>query len=60
MLFNTSGQVLIKALPRHSKKVLKRSPDHLNNGKIDQGSTTAYNDTYFVLPYMEVAAILVK
>ena len=40
-------------------KVLRRSPDHLNNIKIVQ-STTAYNGTNFVLPYMGAAAILVK
>ena len=40
-------------------KVLKRSPDLINNVKIGQGFT-AYNKTYFVRPYMGVAAILVK
>ena len=40
-------------------KVLRRSPDLFNNVKIGQGFT-AYNKTYFVLPYMGVAAILVK
>ena len=40
-------------------KVLRRSPDLFNNVKIGQGFTT-YNKTYFVLPYMGVAAILVK
>ena len=39
-------------------KVLRRSPDLFNNVKIGQGFT-AYNKTYFVLPYMGVAAILV-
>ena len=32
-------------------KVLRRSPDLFNNVKIGQGFT-AYNKTYFVLPYM--------
>ena len=40
-------------------KVLRRSPDLFNNVKIGQ-SFTAYNKTYFVIPYMGVAAILVK
>ena len=40
-------------------KVLRRSPDLFHNVKIGQGFT-AYNKTYFVLPYMGVAAILVK
>ena len=40
-------------------KVLRRSPDLFNNVKIGQG-LTAYNKTYFVIPYMGVAAILVK
>ena len=40
-------------------KVLRRSPDLFNNVKIGQGYT-AYNKTYFVLPYMGIAAILVK
>ena len=40
-------------------KVLRRSPDLFNNVKIGQG-LAAYNKTYFVLPYMGVAAILVK
>ena len=31
-----------------------RSPDLLNNCKTGQGQTTAYNGTYFVLPYMGV------
>ena len=38
--------------------VLRRPPDLLNTVKI-VGSTTAYNGTNFVLPYMGVAAILV-
>ena len=37
-------------------KVLRRSPDLLDYVKNRSRSTT----TYFVLPYMEVAAILVK
>ena len=40
-------------------KVLRRSPDLFNNVKIGQG-LTAYNKTYFVIPYMGVAAILLK
>ena len=40
-------------------KVLRRSPDLFNNVKIDQ-DFTAYNKTYFVIPYTGVAAILVK
>ena len=32
-------------------KVLRRSPDLLNKVKIGQGFT-AYNKTYFVLPYL--------
>ena len=39
--------------------VLRRSPDLINNVKKGQGFK-AYNETYFVLPYMGVAAILVK
>ena len=33
-------------------KVLKRSPDLLNNVKIDQGQLRLIMQTYFVLPYM--------
>ena len=40
-------------------KVLRRSPDLSDNVKIGQGFT-AYNKTYFVLPYVGNAAILVK
>ena len=40
-------------------KVLRCSPDLFNNVKIGQGFM-AYNKTYFVLPYMGVAAFLVK
>ena len=40
-------------------KVLRRSPDLFNNVKIGQ-SFTAYNKSYFVSPYMGIAAILVK
>ena len=40
-------------------KVLRRSSDLINNVKIGHGFT-AYNKTYFVIPYMGVAAILVK
>ena len=40
-------------------KVLRRSPDLINNVKIGQGFT-ANNKTYFVIPYMGVAAILFK
>ena len=39
--------------------LLRRSPDLFDNVKIGQGFR-AYNKTYFVLPFMEVAAILVK
>ena len=38
-------------------KILRRSPDLLNNVKIGQ---LQLNGTHFVLPYMGVAAILVK
>ena len=41
-------------------KVLKRSPDLLNNVKIGQGQLRLIMETYFVLPYMGVAANLVK
>ena len=40
--------------------VLKRSPDLLNNVKIGQGQLRLITETYFVLLYMGVAAILVK
>ena len=33
-------------------KVLKRSPDLLNNVKIGQGQLRLIIQTYFVLPYM--------
>ena len=36
-----------------------KAPDLINNVKIGHGFT-AYNKTYFVIPYMGVAAILVK
>ena len=39
---------------------LKRSPDLLYNVKIDQGKLRLIIETYFVLPYVGVAAILVK
>ena len=41
-------------------KVLRRSPDLLNNVKNRSRSTTACNGTNFLLPYIRVAAILVK
>ena len=41
-------------------KVLRRSPDLLNNVKKRSRSSTAYNGTKFVLPYMGVAAIVAK
>ena len=42
-------------------KVLRRSPDLLNNVKIGQGQLQEQeNGTNFVLPYMGVADILVK
>ena len=40
-------------------KVLRRSPDLLNNVKIGQGQLQL-NGTNFVLPYIRVSAILVK
>ena len=40
--------------------VLKRSLDLLNNVKIGQGQLRLIIETYFVLPYMGVVAILVK
>ena len=40
-------------------KVLRHSPDLFNNVKKGQGFK-AYNKTYSVLPYMGVAAVLVK
>ena len=52
---STSGWIL----KLEDLKVLRRSPDLFNNVKIGQGFT-AYNKTYFVLPFMGVAAILVK
>ena len=56
-LLCTQNIYLIRKL--EDLKVLRRSPDLFNNVKIGQG-LTAYNKTYFVLPYMGVAAILVK
>ena len=41
-------------------KVLKRSPDLLNNVKIGHGYLRLIIQTYFVLPYMGMVAILVK
>ena len=41
-------------------KVLKRSPDLLNNVKIGHGQLRLIIQTYFVLPYMGMVAILVK
>ena len=48
---------LFKPLPMQVKKledlkVLKRSPDLLNNVKIGQGQLRLIIQTYFVLPYM--------
>ena len=40
--------------------VLKRSPDLLNNVKIGQGQLRLIIETYLVLPFMGVAAILIK
>ena len=37
-----------------------RGPDLLNNVKIGQGKLRLIIETYFVLPYMGVAAILAK
>ena len=53
-----SQNVLLK-FKLEDLKVLRRSPDPFYNVKIGQGFT-AYNKTYFVLPFMGVAAILVK
>ena len=39
---------------------LNRSSDLLNNVKIGQGQLRLITETYFVLPYVGVAAILVK
>ena len=39
---------------------LKRSPDLLNNVKIGHGHLRLIIQTYFVLPYMGMVAILVK
>ena len=39
---------------------MKRSPDLLNNVKVGQGQLRLIIETYFVLPYMRVVAILVK
>ena len=50
---------MISSLKLEDLKVLRCSPDLFNKVKIGQGFT-AYNKTYFVLPYMGVAAILVK
>ena len=44
----------------HELDDLKRSPEHLNNVKICQGQRRLIMVTYFILPYMGVAAILVK
>ena len=41
-------------------KVLKRSPDLLNNVKIGHGHLRRIIQTYFVLPFMVMVAILVK
>ena len=41
-------------------KVLKRSPDLLINVKIGYGQLRLIIQTYFVLPYMGMVAILVK
>ena len=41
-------------------KVLKHSPDLLNNVKIGHGHLRLFIQTYFVLPYMGMVAILVK
>ena len=49
-----------KELRLEDLTVLKRSPDLLNNVKIGQGQLRLIIETYFVLPYMGVAAILVK
>ena len=57
--FITEPQTPIKKKKLEDLKVLRRSPDLFNNVKIGQGYT-AYNKTYFVLPYMGIAAILVK
>ena len=41
-------------------KVLKRTPDLLNNVKIGNSQLRLIIQTYFVLPYMGMVAILVK
>ena len=41
-------------------KVLRRSPDLLNNVKIGQGQLQLIMEQIFVLPYMGVAEISVK
>ena len=46
---NYKGDAFIKL---EDLKVLKRSPDLLNNVKIGQGQLRLIIQTYFVLPYM--------
>ena len=41
-------------------RVLKHSPDLLNNVKVSHGQLRLIIQTYFVLPYMGLVAILVK
>ena len=45
---------------RRNLEDLKRSPDLLNNVKIGHGQLRLIIQTYFVLPYMGMVAILVK
>ena len=59
-IFIKSEHFTLNIYKLEDPKVLKRSPDLLNNVKIGQGLLSLIIETYFVLPYMEVAAILVK
>ena len=49
-----------RLLKLEDPKVLKRSPDLLNNVKICHGQLRYIIKTYFILPCMGVVAILVR
>ena len=58
--FITKSFLTIQLKKLEDLKVLKPSPDLLNNVKIGQGQLRLIIYTYFVLTYMGMVAILIK
>ena len=58
--FLRAAQSMCTKVKLEDLKVLRRSPDLLNNVKLGQGQQQLIMEQIFVLPYMGVADILVK